>query len=106
MTKRKKTAGDYNSLSSVAAKWVLTNISFVLFLGFLVTIYIANRHYSEKNIRDIQVLQEEVDRLRWKYLSLKSNLMKETKQSEVAKRVKEIGLSSKGVHPTKIQVED
>jgi hypothetical protein len=89
----------------MAAKWVLTNLPFVFFLGFLVTIYIANRHYSEKAIREIQTLQEDVDRSRWHYLSLKSDLMKRSKQSEIAKEVEELGLSNKGQHPIKILVE-
>jgi len=103
---KKKTAKDYNSLSSIAARWVLTNLSFVFFLGLLTTIYIANRHYSEKNIRDIQALQDDVDRLRWHYLSLKSDLMKSSKQSEVAGAVKELGLSNSGKHPVKLKIEE
>jgi len=103
---KKKNIGPKESLSAVAAKWILSNLLFVFFLGFLVTIYIANRHYSEKNIREIQALQDDVDRLRWHYLSLKSDLMKNTKQSEVEKAVKVDGLSNKGKHPIKLSVED
>ena len=70
------------------------------------TIYIANRHYSEKNVREIQALQDNVDRLRWHYLSLKSDLMKKSKQSEVEKSVEQEGLSNKGKHPIKLSVND
>lgn len=104
MAKRKNAPKE--SLSGVAAKWILSNLLFVSFLGFLVTIYIANRHYSEKNVREIQAVQEDVDRLRWYYLSLKSDLMKKTKQSEVAKAVGEKGLSNHGKHPVKITIEE
>ena len=103
MAKRKNAPKE--SLSAMAAKWILSNLMFVIFLGVLVTIYIANRHYSEKSIRDIQALQDDVKRLRWHYLSEKSELMKKTKQSEVAKNVNEKGLSNKGEHPIKITVE-
>ena len=103
---KKKNTGPKESLSAVAAKWILSNLFFVFFLGFLVTIYIANRHYSEKNVREIQALQDDVDRLRWHYLSLKSDLMKKTKQSEIEKGVKGKGLSNKGKHPIKLSVED
>lgn len=102
---KKKSLKDYTSLSTMSAKWVLSNLPFVIFLGLLTTIYIANRHYSEKNIREIQSLQDDVDKLRWHYLSLKSDLMKESKQSEVAKAVKRQGLSNKGKHPIKIKLD-
>ena len=104
MARKKK--GPKESLSGVAAKWILSNLVFVFFLGFLTTIYIANRHYSEKNVRDIQNLQEEVDRLRWHYLSLKSDLMKKTKQAEIAKQVADKGLSNRGKHPIKLKVDE
>jgi len=102
----RKKLGPKESLSGMAAKWILSNLMFVFFLGFLVTIYIANTHYSEKNIREIQALQDEVDRSRWLYLSLKSDLMKKSKQSEVEKTVKNEGLSNRGKHPIKIKVAD
>lgn len=89
----------------MSAKWVLSNLPFVLFLSFLITIYIANRHYSEKNLREIQSLKTNVKELRRHYLSEKSLLMKESKQSQVAKEVKGMGLSNKGKHPIKINVD-
>jgi len=55
--------------------------------------------------RIFSALQDDVDRLRWHYLSLKADLMKKSKQSEVAEKVKEKGLSNKGKHPIKITVE-
>ena len=103
---KNKNIGPKESLSAIAAKWILSNLLFVFFLGFLVTIYIANRHYSEKNVREIQALQDNVDRLRWHYLSLKSDLMKKSKQSEVEKSVEQEGLSNKGKHPIKLSVND
>ena len=103
---KKKNIGPKESLSGMAAKWILSNLLFVFFLSFLVTIYIANRHYSEKNVREIQALQDNVDRLRWHYLSLKSDLMKKSKQSEVEKTVAADGLSNKGKHPIKLSAND
>ncbi|MEM1119912.1 MAG: FtsL-like putative cell division protein [Bacteroidota bacterium] len=104
MAKKKLTPKE--PLSGVAAKWILSNLTFVFFLAALVTIYIANTHYSEKNIREIQLLQDEVDRSRWLYYSLKSDLMKKTKQSEVQEAVKTKGLSNRGKHPIKIAVKE
>ena len=102
MAKPKK---NYTALSTISAKWVLSNLPFVFFIGLLATVYIANRHYSEKCVRDIQTLQEDVQKLRLHYLSLKSELMFKTKQSEVAKVVAEEGLSNEGDQPVKIIVQ-
>lgn len=100
---KKKT--NYTALSTISAKWVLSNLPFVFFIGLLATAYIANRHYSEKAVRDIQNLQEDVQKLRLHYLSLKSELMFDTKHSEVEKVVAEEGLSNKGGQPIKLEVD-
>ena len=100
---KKKTK--YTALSTISAKWVLGNLPFVFFVGLLATAYIANRHYSEKAVRDIQTLQEDVQKLRLHYLSLKSDLMYNTKQSEVEKAVIGQGLTNKGKQPKKIIVD-
>lgn len=101
---KKKT--DYTALTTISARWILANLPFVFFLGLLGTTYIANRHYSEKAVRDIQNYQEDVQKLRLHYLSLKSQLMYNTKHSEVKKIVAEQGLSNKGRQPVKIIVEE
>lgn len=67
--------------------------------------YIANAHYSEKKIRAIQDLQREVKELRWEYMSIKSGLMYNTKQSEVVKAVAPLGLKPMKGKPKKIIVE-
>ena len=100
-----KKKSDYTALTTLSAKWILANLPFVFFIGLLGTTYIANRHYSEKSVRDIQSLQEEVQKLRLHYLSLKSELMFDTKHSEVKKVVEEKGISNKGKQPVKIVVE-
>lgn len=100
---KKKT--DYTTLTTISAKWILSNLPFVFFLGMLATVYIANRHNSEKTVREIQHLQEDVQKLRLHYLSLKSDLMYDAKHSEVKKVVTEQGLSNKGKRPVKIIVD-
>jgi len=99
---KSKTKTSYTALTTLSAKWILTNLPFVFFIGLLATVYIANRHYSEKCVRDIQTLQEDVQKLRLHYLSLKSELMYDTKHSEVGKAVSEQGLTNKGKQPVKI----
>ncbi len=96
---------DYLALGQVSSEWILKNFPFVLFLVFLTIIYIANAHYSEKKIRQIQSLQNEVRELRWEYMSLKANLMFSAKQSEVTKAVAPLGLKPMKGRPKIIKVK-
>lgn len=102
MAKRIKTLREYTALGSFSANLILRNLPFVLFLGFLGTVYIANAHYSEKTVRNIQKLQGEIRELRWKYLSLQAEIMYNSKEAEVEKRVGSLGLGRKGSRPRKI----
>lgn len=77
-------------------------IMFVMILGLL---YIGNTHYAEKTVRKINNVQSEVEDLRADYTTLKSDLMFSSKQSEVAKKVKQYGLEESLTPPNKIVVE-
>ena len=103
MTKRKRIR-DYTELGDLTSEWILKNLLFVLFLGFLATIYIANTHYAERNVREIQILQKEIKELRWNYMSLQSENMFNSKRSEVAKSMKEEGIRPQRTKPKKIVV--
>ena len=81
----------------------LPKILFVLFLGLL---YIGNTHYAEKTVRKINTLHADVEDLRADYTTLKSDLMFASKQSEVARKVKNIGLKESLIPPHKIEVEE
>ncbi len=81
----------------------LPKIMFALFLGLL---YISNTHYAEKTTRDINRAQSEVEDLRADFTTLKSDVMFASKQSEVARRVKDLGLKESLKPPFKVVVED
>ena len=78
----------------------------ILFVVFLSLIYISNTHYAEKTTRQIDRAQSEVEDLRADYTTLKSDVMFASKQSEVARRVKTLGLKESLNPPFKIVVED
>jgi hypothetical protein len=77
----------------------------VIFVMVLSLLYISNTHYAEKTIRKINNIQAEVEDLRADYTTLKSDLMFASKQSEVAKRVKEFGLKESLTPPYKVVVD-
>jgi len=78
----------------------------IVFVMALSLFYIGNTHYGEKTVRRINQTQAEVEDLRADYTTLKSDLMFASKQSEVARKVKAMGLSESIVPPFKIIVED
>ena len=92
-------------LGLLTSKLVMNNLTFVLFLGFLTMVYIANAHYAESNVRKIQTLQKELRELKWYYMSLQSENMYNAKRSEVAKRVKDAGLKVQTQAPKRILVD-
>ena len=79
----------------------LPKIMFVMMVGLL---YISNTHNAEKTVRRIDHVQTEVEDLRADYTTLKSDLMFASKQSEVARKVKVIGLKESLNPPTKVVV--
>ena len=83
---------------------ILRNLAFLLFLGFLAIIYIANAHLAERNVRRIQELQRDVKEMRWYYMSLQSENMYNSLRSEVVDRVKDEGLRLHRGKPKKILV--
>jgi len=78
----------------------------ILFVTFLTIFYIGNNHYAEKTIRKIEKLEIEVEEYRADYTSLKADYMFASKQSEVARKVKELGLVENKMPPNKIIVKE
>ena len=81
----------------------LPKIFFVMLLGLL---YISNTHHAEKTIRRIDQVQTDVEDLRADYTTLKSDLMFASKQSEVARKVKSLGLKESLIPPTKVAIDE
>ncbi len=76
----------------------------ILFGMFLSLVYISNTHYAEKTTRAINKAQSEVEDLRADFTTLKADVMFSSKQSEVARRVKSLGLKESVKPPYKIIV--
>ncbi len=106
MAKSKSRFGTLSFLGSKGASVVLRNLPFVLFLGFLTILYIANVHFAEKQVRRIQVLQKEVKELKRQYNAIQSSLMTESQLSEVAADVRAMGLRKIPGRVKRIQLED
>ena len=75
-------------------------------MGFLAMIYIANVHYAERNVREIQELQRELKEIRWYYMTLQAENMYHSRRSEMAQSVKELGLELPTEKPKKIVIKE
>src|SRR5688572_26249005 len=76
----------------------------IMFVMLLCVIYIGNTHYGERTTREINKAQSEVEDLRADYTTLKADVMFASKQSEVARRTREMGLRESLKPPFKIVV--
>ncbi|MEO5674319.1 MAG: FtsL-like putative cell division protein [Chitinophagales bacterium] len=81
---------------------VIRNLPFIFFLAGVGILYIANSHYAEKNVREIDQIEKQLNELRWEYMTTKSQLEYLSKQSEVAKMVEPAGLKQLREPPNKI----
>lgn len=83
-------------------QWIVRNVPFFLFLSLLAVLYIANGHYADNTIRDInkttRLLKEQED----EYKSLNGKLMFQNRLSEVSKEVDTIGLKENIQQPIKL----
>ena len=98
----------YKKLRSVKvdAESILDNMPFILFIAFLMVLYIGNTHLMETTMRDIDHAKNDLKEYRWKYMSSKSSLMFNSKQTEIATAVEGLGLKELTAPPQKIEVTE
>lgn len=72
---------------------------YFLFLAVLAIVYIANGHYADNTVRNINKVNRELKELQYEYKFLKSEVMFRSKQSEMAKAVEPLGLKELRVPP-------
>jgi len=79
----------------------------ILFAAVLAIFYIANAHFTEKTIRQSDKMAKEIKELRSEYITIKSDLMFNSKQSEVLKRLApETGIKVLTNPPKKITIPE
>lgn len=81
------------------------NIQFLFFCFLLCMIYIWNNHMAQKLVTDINKKAKELKELRWDYLTIKSDLMYQSKLTEVLPRANKMGLEELQVPPYKITLK-
>jgi hypothetical protein len=81
---------------------VLRNLPFFIFLAILAMLYIANTYYAEKTFKEIEKTKNELKELRFQYITAKATLLYYSKQTEIAKRVGQMGITGTTRPPYKI----
>jgi cell division protein FtsL len=107
-----KSAGSSSAIRGLVDGTLLTGKSFtgqlpfVFFLAFMAMMYISNRYHAEKLRRKIITTKTELSDLRAQSIFISAELMKLSRQTEVADEVKKYGLTIKEsvVPPKKIVV--
>jgi len=84
---------------------VVRQLPFFLFLALLAVIYIYNGHYADKTIRRINNTAREVKELQYEYKTVKGEVMRKGKQSEVVNAVKSMELKELTESPTVLSAE-
>lgn len=91
--------GGYLRKGNIAAK-----VRFILFLAALGLIYIANNHFAEKKIREIDRLRTLNKELSFDYLRMKTQLNEKKRASYLAERLKTYGIKPSVEPPQKLIV--
>lgn len=112
MAEKSKNSKKSGGMKSFIGGTILTDeritkqIPFLFFLAFLGLVLITNRNWAERTIRQIEVLQDELDELRSESITMSAKLMDASRPSEVAKKVEEanIGLQEPVKPPRKLIV--
>ena len=73
----------------LGTRMIYKNLPFLYFLTGLGVVYIANVHMAERNVRKVQRLQNELREEKWRYMSIKSDLMYQSTPTMIERSVKE-----------------
>lgn len=83
-------------------QWIVKNVPFFLFLSLLAILYIANGHYADNTIRNINKTTKFLKEQEYEYKTLNGKLMYQNRLSEVAKSTELIGLKENVQQPIKL----
>lgn len=81
---------------------LLKQIPFIVFITIMGIFYIANSYNAEKTIIEISRTKKQLEELRFEYITTKSNLMFESKQSEVAYKLANSQIKESTTPPIKL----
>ena len=78
---------------------VIRLIPFILYLMFLAIVHVANSYRAEKTWLEINTIKSQMNELRYRYITSKSELMSIGRMSSVSARLQETGMKEATVPP-------
>ncbi len=77
----------------ISTEWIFKHWKRILIVAILIIIYISNRYTCQMKISEIGSLQRELANIRYEALTISSELMGNSRQSQVKEMIKEKGLN-------------
>lgn len=99
--KGKHSSGNRHWLG-ISNRWIVKNIPFYFFIAALAIIYIANGHYADKTMRNINNTEKDLKEMEYEFKTVKQEVIFRSKESELAKAVEPLGLKPLTVPPLRI----
>lgn len=84
---------------------LLRLLPYIIYVAFFGIIYIANRHYTERMVRQITKLKADVEELRIDYTTLNSEFMQERNQDNILLQAERLKLGERNKTQYKIKLE-
>ena len=103
---KKKAKIKKTTRKKVGTRMMFRNLPFIYFLGGLALLYIANAHYAERKVRQIDSLKKEIEEMRWEFNSVKSDYLYQATQSQLSKDVASLKNSGQKKPPKRIEVAE
>ena len=91
--------------SAVTYTWIVKHFGFFMFLALLAVIYIANGHWADNTMREINITQKQVKDMEYEYKNLKSLEMYRSRESQVMQAAASLGLKPAAEPPVKLEVK-
>jgi len=85
--------------------WIIKHFAFLMFLALLGIFYIANGHWADNTIRDINITAKQVKDMEYEYKNLKSLEMYRSRESQVVQAAGALGLKPAATPPVKLETE-
>lgn len=73
-------------------KNLFKSIPFLLYLAVLAMFYIANAHNAEKNMREMDDIEKQLNEQRWQYMTNEADLESMSRQSQLSGKVNSMQL--------------
>jgi hypothetical protein len=83
-------------------RWMVKSIPFYFFIAAIALIYIANGHYADKTMREINKTEKNLKEMEYEFKTAKQEVIFRSKESELAKAVEPLGLKPLTVPPLRI----